>query len=135
MLNNSKLQTFLAIGPLILLFICTIGYFGFIFSILGFSTQQGNNIEIMENSDVFPLTFAVGMGVFLALFFVTCAISIFSWIYFILHAAKNPNFDLVENQNMRLIWILILVLVSGLGTLVYWIVEIKSKNPRPIIPS
>lgn len=134
MLNNSKLQAFLAIGPIVLLFACIMGYFILMIGILGLSLDAENDGNLSNGSEVFPLSMAIGMGVIVALFFAAIAISTFSWIYFIIHAAKNPNYDLPENQNQRLIWILILVLVSGLGNLIYWIVEIKSKNPRPIIP-
>jgi len=57
-------------------------------------------------------------------------VSLFSFIYFIIHVIKNPN---LEQNNMRLIWILIIVLVGGIGNLIYWIAEIESKKPRPII--
>lgn len=135
MLNNSRLQTFLAIGPFILFIACFIGYFFFIFGTIGLTAHEGNEIEINSPTEVFPMVMAVGMGIFFAIFLLTCAISMFSWIYFLIHAVKNPNFDQTDQQNMRIIWILIIVLVSGLGNLLYWIVEIKSKNPRPIIHS
>jgi amino acid transporter len=133
MLNNQKLQAFLAIGPFILFIACIIGYFFFIFGAIGISATE--DMEIHTETGVFPMVFAVGMGIFFALFLLTCAISMFSWIYFLIHAVKNPNFDQADQQNMRVIWILIIVLISGLGNLMYWIIEIKSKNPRPIIPS
>jgi hypothetical protein len=41
-------------------------------------------------------------------------------IYYIIHANKNPKFD----SNQKLLWILILVLTSFLGNIIYYFVEI-----------
>ena len=89
------------------------------------------NMEQLENQAEPPMEIFLGMGVFFILFFLAMILSLFSLIYFVLHAAKNPN---LAEGNMRLIWILIIVLISGIGNIVYWFVEIKSKNPKPIIP-
>lgn len=123
-LNNKSLQTFLAIGPFVLFILCFVSYFAFFFSMF-------MNMEQLENQNEPPMEIFLGMGVFFILFFVAMILSLFSLIYFVLHAAKNPN--LVEG-NMRIVWILIIVLISGIGNVVYWFVEIKSKNPKPIIP-
>ncbi len=125
MLNNKSLQTFLAIGPLVLFILCFVCYFAFFFSMF-------MNIEQIENSNDPPMPFFAGMGVFLIVFFLTMILSFFSLIYFVLHAAKNPN---LAEGNMRIVWILIIVLVSGIGNIVYWFVEIRGKNPRPVIPN
>ncbi|MET3731660.1 PLDc N-terminal domain-containing protein [Moheibacter stercoris] len=130
MLNNSKLQAFLAIGPIALFFLLFFGYFIFVFGIIEVSMQDRASGEL----DL-PVGLAVGMGTFFALFFATMAICFFSWIYFLIHAIKNPNFEKPENQNMRIVWILIIVLVSIIGPMIYWIAEIQSKQPRPYIPS
>ncbi|MEX0998257.1 MAG: hypothetical protein WDZ45_14485 [Flavobacteriaceae bacterium] len=41
-------------------------------------------------------------------------------IYYIIHANSNPNFD----SNQKLIWILILVLSSFIGNIIYYFIEI-----------
>ncbi len=41
-------------------------------------------------------------------------------IYYIIHANSNPKFD----TNQKLMWILILVLSSFLGNIIYYLVEI-----------
>lgn len=41
-------------------------------------------------------------------------------IYYIIHANSNPKFD----SNQKLMWILILVLSSFLGNIIYYFVEI-----------
>ena len=133
MLNNSKLQAFLAIGPIAIFFLLFFGYFLFIFGMLGFSIQQ----ETLKDGEIpgFPIGMAIGMGFFFAFFFLAICVSMFAYVYFIIHAVKNPNLDGVEKQNIRVIWILVLALISYLGPLIYWIIEIKSKQPKPYIPS
>ncbi len=43
----------------------------------------------------------------------------------IVHATQNPN---LKENNMLIVWILLFVFVSGIGQLVYWIVEIIGKR-------
>lgn len=124
MLNNKSLQAILAIGPLVLFTLCFFSYFFFFFSIF-------MNIEQLENSNQPPTAFFAGMGIFFMVFFFAMILSLLSLIYFVIHAAKNPN---LEEGSIRVVWILIIVLVSGIGNLIYWIAEIKIKNPKPVIP-
>lgn len=133
MLNSSKLQAFLAIGPIALLFLVILGYMVFVFGMIGLNIQD--EITIDGSTPDFPIGFAIGMGIFVFLFFATMVVCFFSWIYFLIHAIKNPNFEKPENQNMRVVWILIIVLISIIGPMIYWIAEIQSKQPRPYIPS
>lgn len=123
LLNNKSLQTFLAIGPFILFMISMICYFAFFISMF-------MNMENIENQTEPPLQIFLGMGVFFILFFVAMFLSLFSLIYFVLHAAKNPN---LEEGSMRIVWVLIIIFMSGIGNIIYWFVEIKNKNPKPII--
>lgn len=123
MLNNRGLQGFLAIAPIALLLLIFIAYFAAIFSLF-------SSIDVIEETNQPPVKFLTGLGVVFLLLFVMVILSLFSFIYFIIHVVKNPN---LEQNNMRLIWILIIVLVGGIGNLIYWIVEIESKKPRPLI--
>ena len=123
MLNNRVLQGFLAIAPIALLILIFISYFAAIFSLF-------SSIDAIEETNQPPMEFLTGLGVVFLLMFVMVIVSLFSFIYFIIHVTKNPN---LEQNNMRLIWILIIVLVGGIGNLIYWIAEIESKKPRPII--
>ncbi len=123
MLNNRALQGFLAMAPLALLIFIFIAYFAAIFSLL-------STIDNLEDSNQVPVKFLTGLGVAFVLLFVMVILSLFSFIYFIIHVVKNPN---LEHNNMRLIWIIIIVLVGGIGNLIYWIAEIESKKPRPLI--
>lgn len=124
LLNNKSLQAFLALTPMILFILSIICYFAFFLSMF-------MNMEQMEKSNEPPMEIFIGMGAFFVLFFVAMFLSLFSLIYFVLHAAKNPN---LQEGNMRIVWILIIIFISGIGNIVYWFAEIKSKNPRPIIP-
>ncbi len=132
MLNNKSLQTFLAIGPLVAFVLLFIGYFTFFFAIF----TQVSTFEEMDSvgNPAPPTGIFVGLGVFFILIMLALFLSLFSLIYFIIHAVKNPNLE-GENSNMRIVWVLIMAFVGGIGQLIYWIVEIKSKDPRPIIPN
>lgn len=124
-LNNKSIQTFLAIGPFVLFILCFVSYFAFFFSMF-------MNMEQLENQTEPPMEIFIGLGIFFIIFFLAMIISLFSLIYFVLHAAKNPN---LAEGNMRIVWILIIILISGIGNIVYWFVEIKNKTPKPFIPN
>jgi uncharacterized membrane protein len=119
MLNNRPLQGFLAITPIILFILFFVAYFMFIFSV----AANGGNSE----SDIMA-----GIGMFILVAIITAIVSLLSFVYFLIHAAKNPNLE-NNNSSMRIVWILVIVLVSGLGPLIYWIAEIEAKKPRPVI--
>src|SRR5690606_13746816 len=107
--NNRTLQGFLAIAPFVLFILIFVGYFMFIFSMV---SNAGN----LENHNGLPPNFLTGMGMVLLIAFLTAIISLLSLVYFLIRAAKNPN---LEQNNMRVVWILIIVLVSGIGNLIY----------------
>ncbi|SMC46637.1 hypothetical protein [Moheibacter sediminis] len=126
-LNNKSLQTFLAIGPMISIIITLLGYFIFAFGTVIYA--------IVEEPESDPsLFFTGGMLFFFVLMILSFILSLANIVFFVLHAAKNPN---LEKENMRLIWILVIVfvMVFGLGSMIYWFAEIKTKNPKPIIPN
>ncbi len=124
MLNNRTLQGFLAIAPLVSLILIFVGYFVFLFSIIS------NASQLESNPDDFPTELFGGLAFIFIFIFLSVILSLLSLIYFIVHVTKNPN---LEQNNMRVVWILIIVLVSGIGNLIYWLAEIQSKKPRPII--
>lgn len=127
MLNNKSLQAFLAIAPMIAFVLLIAGYFVFFFSVI-------TNIQQLENNPGhgFPPIFFGGFAFFFIMIIIVSLLSLFSLIYFVIHAAKNPN---LEEGSMRVIWILILVLISGIGQFIYWLVEIRMKTPRPVVPN
>lgn len=118
MLHNKFWQAFFALAPMLLFFVAIIGYFIFIFSIIG-------NIQEIENSQGPPTEFLAGMGTFLILILFAVLISIGSLIFYIVHAVQNEN---LKESNLLIVWILLFVFVGGIGQLIYWIVEIVAKR-------
>jgi uncharacterized membrane protein YhaH (DUF805 family) len=120
MLNNKFWQGFFAIGPIVMFLLFFIAYFFFIFS---FITQ----ISELENSgtEILPTSLFAGMGVFFLFLILMLFVSLGSLIFYIMHAIKNPN---LKQGNTLVVWILLFVFVSGLGQLIYWIIEILGKR-------
>lgn len=119
LLNNKPVQTLLAVGPLVFFSVCFIAYIAFFLSAF-------SGIGVMD--DVQPV-----INNFNILFILTSAGAVFSMmstIYFVLHAAQNP---LLENGNMRIVWILIIILLNGIGSFIYWLLEIRNKRQMPVI--
>jgi hypothetical protein len=59
------------------------------------------------------------------LFIVALAISCLAfWIYALVSAIKNENLD----SSMRLVWVLVIIFVSGLGALLYLIIAPNRPN-------
>lgn len=124
MIHNKFWQAFFALSPIIIFFIIMLGYFAFLFSVL-------SNIPELERAHDGPpeLIFSWLGGFFIVLFLVII-LSLASLIFYIVHAVQNPN---LKKNNLLLLWILLFVFVSGLGQLIYWIVEIVAKRNDPAI--
>lgn len=125
MLNSQKLQNFLGIVPLCVLIICLICYYVFFFQVIS-ARLQGDNLS---EPGIETLS---GIGILAIFALISTALSIFAIIYFVIHTAKNPNLN--NSGSIRIFWILIILILSGFGTFLYWFAEIKFKNPKPIIP-
>ncbi len=123
LLNNKPVQTFLAVGPVLLLGLCLVSYFAFFVSAFG-------RIDKTGSTDLPPAYYFNGVNMFLVLVIGTSLLFILGTVYFVLHAAQNP---LLENGDMKIVWILIIILLSGIGSLVYWLLEIRNKIPEPVI--
>ena len=124
MIHNKFWQAFFALSPIIIFFIIMLGYFAFLFSIL-------SNIPELEGSHDGPPELIFGwLGVFMVVLFVVILLSIASLVFYIVHAVQNPN---LRKNNLLLLWILLFVFVSGLGQLIYWLVEIVAKRNQPAI--
>jgi hypothetical protein len=118
MLNSKFWQAFFALAPIIIGLIAIFGYFFFIFSMI--STIQ----EIEANGEP-PTAIFAGMGIFFIAILFVILVSLSSLIFYIVHAVQNPN---LKENNLLIVWILLFVFVSGIGQLIYWIVEIISKR-------
>ncbi|MCE2611776.1 hypothetical protein LVD13_02250 [Flavobacteriaceae bacterium D16] len=122
MIHNKSWQAFFALSPIIIFFIIMLGYFAFLFSIL-------SNIPELERSHDGPPEFIFGwLGIFMVVLFLVILLSIASLVFYIVHAVQNPN---LKKNNLLLLWILLFVFVSGLGQLIYWLVEIVAKRNEP----
>ena len=122
LLNNKPVQTLLAVGPLVLFSVCFIAYIAFFVSAFSGIQVMDPVQPVINNKWNFNVLFILSSAV--AIFFTT------GTIYFVLHAAQNP---LLENGNMRIVWILIIILLSGIGNFIYWLLEIRNKRTEPVI--
>jgi len=117
MLNSKFWQAFFALAPIIIGLVAIFGYFFFIFSMF-------SNIQELQANGEPPATFFAGMGIFFIAILFVILISLSSLIFYIVHAVQNPN---LKENNLLIVWVLLFVFVSGIGQLIYWIVEIISK--------
>lgn len=122
MLNNKFWQAFFALAPIIGFFLIFIGYAVFLMSIFG-------NVEEMDRGGGPPWPFFKGLGFFFFMIFLVVVISVGSLIFYIIHATKNPN---LKHDNLLLVWILLFIFASGIGQMIYWIVEILAKKDPPV---
>jgi len=124
LLNNPKLQATLAIVPITLFILGLLSYFGIFYSM--FST-----LDAQLGSSKSLLSALLGnLIIFIFLVLMSFFTGVISFVYFIVHALKNPN--LIKSDD-RLVWITIIIFGNGIGIFVYWLTQIKRKKPRPII--
>lgn len=119
MIHNKYWQAFFALSPIIIFFIIMVGYFLFVFSILS------NIPELEQAHDGPPELILQWVGQFMIMIFLVILLSIASLVFFIVHAVQNPN---LKQGHTLLLWILLFIFVSGLGELIYWLVEIVAKR-------
>jgi hypothetical protein len=119
MLQNKFWQGFFAVAPIAMFMLGMIAYFIFLFCIF-------YNMEELEHANELSHSYIMGnVAAFIIFILVAVLISISSLVYYIVHAAYNPN---LRENNMLLIWILLFVFANGIGQLIYWIVEIINKR-------
>lgn len=127
LLNNPKLQAILAIVPVTLFILGLLSYFGIFFSM--FSTIDAQ-LGHMGNSKSLLSALLGNLIIFIFLVLMSFFMGVISFVYFVVHAVKNPN--LIKSDD-RLFWIIAIIFGNGLGIFVYWFSQIKRKDPRPII--
>ncbi len=120
MLQSKFWQGFFAITPILIFVLLFIGYFLFLFSIL-------NELPELEGSHEPPSFLFAGMGIFIVFIILTIVIGLGSLIFYIIHATQNPN---LKDNNLLIVWVLLFIFLSGIGQLIYWIVEILSKQKK-----
>lgn len=121
MLNNKFWQGFFALAPLLSLFLILIAYFWFIFLMIAGEGEHGNWGDAEVIGGVFS---------FLVIILLVVLISLGSLIFYIVHAAQNPN---LRGNNMLLVWILLFIFANGIGQLIYWIIEILNKPKEEVV--
>ena len=125
MLQSKFWQGFFAIAPIAMLFLGMIAYFLFLFFILN------NMDELDQGAENYSASLILGnVGAFVLFILVAICVSIGSLVFYIVHAANNPN---LRENNMLLIWILLFVFANGIGQLIYWIVEIINKRAHQTV--
>lgn len=118
MIQNKFWQGFFALAPLIGLVLFLMAYAFFIFALIG-------NMAELEGDGDPSGSFFGSLGLIVGVVFVWILLSIGSLIFYIVHASQNPN---LRTNNMLLVWILLFLFASGIGQLIYWIVEILGKR-------
>lgn len=121
MLKSKFWQAFFALAPFISLILIFIGYAIFLFALLSTISQGGEHPN--------PIALFGGVGVFAIVIFIVFLVSMGSLVYYIVHAAYNPN---LRENNLLILWILLFLFASGLGQFIYWIVEIVNKPEQAL---
>lgn len=105
-------------------FILVVIYFALFFTVLL------GNIHQLEQThhDEFPIELIQSIFIIFIPIFLSIVITLIIMIYYIVHANNNPNND----NSKKIMWTLILVFITSIGSLVYYFVEIlPNKNNLP----
>jgi len=111
---------FLTFLPIILL----IAYFVFFISLFMAAVQA----ESHNAGSTDPGNIASNISMMILFIVISIFVSLGLLIYYLVHAVNNKSFD----GNQRLIWVLILILASGIGSIIYFFVEIAPRKPKVI---
>ncbi|MEL6812947.1 MAG: hypothetical protein AAFP76_16605 [Bacteroidota bacterium] len=107
--------------PMLLL----VGYF-LAFFFMFFQAFSETQQALTHQDEMNPMLFAGGIRIMFLFIFGMIFLNLGLLAYYIIHANKNPKFD----SNQKLIWILVLLLAQGVGTIVYYFVEIVPLDPK-----
>jgi len=120
MIHNKFWQAFFALAPILIGFF-SIGYY------LYFVLDMVTDIQAAEAIGSEPsLGIILGnIARFFGFILFIVLISMASLIFYIVHAVQNQN---LKGNGLLVVWILLFIFVSGVGQLVYWLVEIVGKN-------
>ena len=122
MKNTTKIGLgILTFLPFILLLIYILYFFTFFLSSM---------LQLEQNGNDFSMVFLKSFSVIIVLIVVAITIKIAVMIYYIIHASNN----LKNDTNTKIMWVVLLVLVSTIASIVYYFVEIlplKESN-KPI---
>jgi hypothetical protein len=123
MLHSKFWQAFFALAP-ILIGVLSIGFWMY------FVVNLITNIETAEASggEVEASMILGNIAWFVIVIVLIILISLSSLVFYIVHAVQNPN---LKGNSLLVVWILLFVFVSGIGQLIYWLVEIVGKRNDP----
>ncbi|MAU26766.1 MAG: hypothetical protein CMH48_13615 [Muricauda sp.] len=123
MLHSKFWQAFFALAP-ILIGVLSIGFWMY------FVVNLITNIETAEASggEVEASMILGNIAWFVIVIMLIILISLSSLVFYIVHAVQNPN---LKGNSLLVVWILLFVFVSGIGQLIYWLVEIVGKRNDP----
>ena len=121
MLNNKFWQAFFALAPFITVLLAIVAYIAFFISLM----HNAIAADSANPSSASASLIISEIGLFFILILLTVLLSVASLVFYIIHAVNNPN---LKENNLLLVWILLFVFVSGLGQLIYWIIEILNKR-------
>ncbi|WP_299765340.1 hypothetical protein [uncultured Dokdonia sp.] len=109
--------------------LCFIGYLISFFAIFFGSFSDPSGFESQGPPD----TFFVGFGLAMTFMVLMLISGLTALILHIIHVTKNPK--LKTQNNGQLIWILIILLASGIGGIVYYFMEILPEPKEPLSPA
>lgn len=103
----------------------------FVYFVLFFTVFLGNIHEFEQrHHDEFPLELIQSLFIVFIPIILSIIISLIIMIYYIVHANNNPDND----SGKKIMWTLILIFITSIGSLVYYFVEIiPSKRNLPEI--
>ena len=120
MIHNKFWQTFFALAPIVIGFLSIGLYVYFVLDLV-------SDIPAVEAMGREPDAAMIlgNVAWFIGFIMLIVLISLSSLIFYIVHAVQNPN---LKGNNLLIVWILLFIFFSGIGQLIYWIVEIMSKK-------
>lgn len=121
MLHNKFWQAFFALTPLVIGILSILGYIYFVFTLV-------TDIEAAEATGEVQASMILGnVAWFMGFVMLVVLVCMSSLIFYIVHAVQNPN---LKGNNLLIVWIILFFFFSGIGQLIYWIVEIIGKRDK-----
>ncbi len=99
----------------------------FIYFVLFFTVFLGNIHQLEQtHQNEFPFEIVKSLFTMFIPIFLSIVISLIIMIYYIVHANNNPDND----NGKKIMWTLLLIFVTSIGSLVYYFVEILPTNNK-----
>ena len=126
-----KLSKAQKIGIGILTFMPILFIIGYI--VLFFTLFFGTFNDLSNSSEGPPEHFFSSFFILFIFLALTLISGLIATVFHIIHIAKNPK--LKQQNNGQLIWILIVLLVNGIGGIIYYFMEILPEPKDSIVDS